>query len=530
MMMPHPSIQSGRQAHLTGSWDVAVERYQAALSQLVGEAHAEERSDLLRWVGDVHRERGDPDAALDWTKRSLAEASAKDLRDRIASALNSLGVIATGRGDLGDAEAYFNEARSYAEAIGDAQIVAMVDQNLGTISNIRGNPNSALMSYRSALTKYQDLKDTLRASRALHNMGMAHVDLNELEAADRAFREAANLANTSGERMMVGRVELYRAAVHLRRSRYEDALASIASSLEIFTSLKVRPSIAEAYKLYGVLYAKIGKPRQAHTHFGLALDIARACENRLLQAEVHLEWSLLNLSESHRENGIVDMNNALSIFSDLRKKPTPTMERQLEGVWELYFPAVEAWSASHEKSGDRFQAGHSQRVADYAAHLATKAGAEGWDLIWIRIGALIHDIGGEVEPGDVSAPGVESPERVEGVAQMRAMVGTCMAKRMEFPQEIVRIVRHHREHWDGRGAPDELAGPDIPLGARAVAIAKAYDSLLTPRRFRPGCSPAQALEILGEEAGRKFDPELCEHFRDLMGETPNVFITFPLSN
>jgi HD-GYP domain-containing protein (c-di-GMP phosphodiesterase class II) len=530
MPMLRPLIESGREAQLTGSWDEALAHFQAALDCPDCESLPGARPDIMRWVGEVHRERGELDAATDWTTRSRAEADAEGLIDRIASALNSLGIIATMRGDLEDGARLFMDARAIAESLGDGQIVAMADQNLGTIANIRGNPNSALMSYRSALTKYQQLKDTLRATRALHNMGMAHVDLNELEAADRSFREAAKLASTSGERMMVGRVELYRAAVHLRRSRYEDAFASIATSLEIFTGLKVRPSIAEAYKLYGVLYAKTGKPRQAHTHLGLALDIARSCENRLLQAEIHLEWSLLHLTESRREEGILNMNRALSIFSELRNRPTATVERQLEGVRELYFPAVQAWGARHRQDEDRFQLGHSQRVAEYATQLAAKAGAEGWDLMWIRIGALIHDLGGEMELGDVPEEAVESPERGTGVARLRAMVGTCMAKRMEFPQDIVRIVRHHRERWDGRGVPDQLAGSDIPLGARAVAIAKAYDSLVTPRRFMSACSPAQALDVLNEEAGGRFDPELWEHFRELMGEAPNVYIAPPLSN
>lgn len=523
-------IQSGRQAHLTGSWDVALERYKAALGELVGDSHAEKRSDLMRWVGDVYRERGDPDAALDWTKKSLAEAAAKEIRDRIASALNSLGVIATGRGDLAEAVNYFSQARLCAEAIGDAQIVAMVDQNLGTVANIRGNPNSALMSYRSALKEYRSLRDELRATRALHNMGIAHVHLEELEAADRCFTEAADLANRSGEHIMLARVELNRAGVLLRRSRYEDALVSVQRSLEIFTSLRVRPSIGETYKLLGVLHAKTGKPRQAHTHLGLALDIARSCESRQLQAEVHLELSLLHFSESGREEGILNMNRALTIFSELWKKPTAEAERQLEGVRELYFPAIQAWAASHGKSEDRCQLGHSRRVAEYATQLAARAGAEGWELIWTRTGALIHDVGGEVEPGDVPEDTIESPERGTGVVRLRAMVGTCLAKRMEFPQEVVRIVRHHRERWDGRGAPDGLAGSDIPLGARAVAIARAYDSLVTPRRFMSVCSPAEALDALGEEAGGRFDPELWEQFREMMGEASNVYITAPLSN
>ena len=84
------------------------------------------------------------------------------------------------------------------------------------------------------------------------------------------------------------------------------------------------------------------------------------------------------------------------------------------------------------------------------------------------------------------------------------------------------MVRHHHEHWDGTGYPDGLGGESIPLGARIVAIANAFDAMLHERPYRPALGPSDALETLNRGAGCEFDPELVEVFVQLVteGEIP----------
>ena len=110
---------------------------------------------------------------------------------------------------------------------------------------------------------------------------------------------------------MVGRVELNRAELHLKRRRYDAAQESVERSLHVFQRLRTKPSIAEAYKFYGILYRETGKPEQADTHFALSLGMAEACQNRLLQAETQMEWALLHLEEERKQEGILYLNRAL---------------------------------------------------------------------------------------------------------------------------------------------------------------------------------------------------------------------------
>jgi HD-GYP domain-containing protein (c-di-GMP phosphodiesterase class II) len=79
-----------------------------------------------------------------------------------------------------------------------------------------------------------------------------------------------------------------------------------------------------------------------------------------------------------------------------------------------------------------------------------------------------------------------------------------------LPESIPTVVRHSHERWDGRGYPDGLAGDDIPLAARIVSCADAFDAMTSSRSYRPALGIELALDIVREEAGRQFDPHVAE--------------------
>jgi tetratricopeptide (TPR) repeat protein len=170
-------IKSGREAQRTGAWDDALAHYQTALTLLPEGDDPKSRAELLRWIGTVHTERGVLDEAATHFGASKAAADEANLREQSAAALVSMANVELLRGNLEPAVDLFLQARVISEEIGHDRLVAMIDQNLGTIANIQGNVALALLSYRSALERYRRLNDDFTATRALNNMGMAHVDL-----------------------------------------------------------------------------------------------------------------------------------------------------------------------------------------------------------------------------------------------------------------------------------------------------------------------------------------------------------------
>lgn len=515
--MPVELIESARAAHLRGAWDEALAAYRTVLS-LVAEADDPVAvADTHRQIGTVHRDRGDLDRALEAYEESMAVAERAGLGDRRAKALNTLGTLRMRMGERELAADLLLRARAAGEEAGDERLVAMVDQNLGVLANIQGNVAVALLSYRSALERYRRLGDENTACGALINMGMAHVDLAEWEAAERSFREAGEIAEALGDSMKMGLVELNRTELFLRRRRFEDARESCERSLRIFHRLRSKPSIGEAYKYYGILYRETGRPDLADTHFALSLGLAETSHDRLLQAETQLEWGVLHLEEERRQEGILRLNRALAIFRDLQaRREVLDVENRLARLRELYLPAVKAWGAESTEARDPHQTGHAQRVADYATLLARQAGLSDDEVGWVRLGALVHDIGNVAVPKEVLAKADALTPEERQIVRVHTVMGDALAAQLDFPEEIRPIVRSHHEHWSGGGYPDGLAGEQIPLAARIVSVAEVFDALTTPRSFRAAYTSGEALRVMAHDCEGMFDPLLFGAFREMV--------------
>jgi putative nucleotidyltransferase with HDIG domain len=392
-----------------------------------------------------------------------------------------------------------------------------VDQNLGILANIQGNVAVALASYRSALERYLRLGDENTAAGALANMGMAHVDLAEWDAAERCFQEAGEMAERQGDAMKTGLVELNRTELHLRRRRWEAARESCERSLQIFHRLRSRPAIGEAYKYQGILYRETARPELADTHFALSLGLAEMSRDRLLQAETQLEWGLLHLEEERTQEGILRLNRALALFRELQaRREVLDVEQRLARLRALYLPAVRAWGARSTEERDPHQAGHAERVAEYSARLAEEAGLTDDEVGWVRLGALVHDVGNVAVPtGVLTRPGELSADERQ-IVRVHTIMGDSLAAQLGFPDEVRPVVRSHHEHWAGTGYPDGLAGEEIPLPARIVAVAEVYDALTSPRSFRGAHPAAEAIEMMERECGGMFDPLLFGVFREMV--------------
>lgn len=509
-------IGSAKEAHRKGAWEEAVAAYETALQLIPDGEDPAIRADVLRWVGTVHCDRGDLDLACEKYESSRQVAESAGISAKVAAAANCLGIAEMFRGSHDAAAHFYLSARKLADEAGDDHLVALVDQNLGILANIQGNVALALLSYRSALERCRRFGDEGNAALALNNMGMAHVDLGEWDQAQACYDEAAELAGRNGDTLKVGLVELNRVELHLRRRRYEAARESCERSLQIFHRLRAKPKVAEAYKYYGMLYRETAQPERADIHFALSLGLAESCQDRLLQAEAQVEWATLHLEEQRKPEGILYLNRALQIFRELKaKREVLDIERRIHRLKEMYLPAVQRWGEQLAESKDAFQSGHAERVAAYATALAREVGVTEWDLMWIQVGALLHDIGKMAVPAEVLGKDGVLTDAEREVVKVHTLMGDSMAAQYHFPEEVRPIIRNHHERWAGTGYPDKLAGEKIPFGARIVGIADVYDALTSPRSFWSAYSSDDALRIMKAEADG-FDPLLFGVFEDML--------------
>ncbi len=164
---------------------------------------------------------------------------------------------------------------------------------------------------------------------------------------------------------------------------------------------------------------------------------------------------------------------------------------------------------------DAYTEEHVERVARTALRLGEGVGVSGGDLDALRRGALLHDIGKVgISEMILNKPGpLTDEERAE--MQRHVLIGEEVCRPLRTLRGALPIIRHHHERWDGRGYPDGLAGEDIPLLARIVAVADVFDALASDRPYRPAWPEEKARAYIREQAGQQFDPQVVEVFVEL---------------
>jgi putative nucleotidyltransferase with HDIG domain len=173
---------------------------------------------------------------------------------------------------------------------------------------------------------------------------------------------------------------------------------------------------------------------------------------------------------------------------------------------------------------DRYTAGHSEAVAMYARDIAAEFGWSNQDQQLVDLCGLVHDIGKiGLPPGLLEKPGaLSADERVQ--MEEHSAIGERILANVEDYAEIAVIVRHHHERWDGSGYPDALAGDDIPLIARVLAVADAYDAMTSHRPYRAALPSTEARRRLREGAGAQFDRDVVSAFEAVLDKAPPQYL------
>jgi putative two-component system response regulator len=165
---------------------------------------------------------------------------------------------------------------------------------------------------------------------------------------------------------------------------------------------------------------------------------------------------------------------------------------------------------------DLFMRGHARRVAHAADLVAARLCLAREERDHVRMAAFLHDIGKVGATSDVLAGRIlPEPDRLESIQTHPAM-GERLLRPLGLSPTVTATVRHHHERYDGRGYPDGLAGEDIPLAARIIAIVDAFDAMTCERPYRRARSRDEAVAELRAHARSQFDPHLVDLFCDLV--------------
>src|SRR4051812_30450790 len=188
------------------------------------------------------------------------------------------------------------------------------------------------------------------------------------------------------------------------------------------------------------------------------------------------------------------------------------VQEQAQRIQELFLQGVQMLARALEAK-DAYTRGHSIRVSRYSVATASRLGFVGQRLDGIRLGGELHDIGKiGTREAVLHKPGSLTAEEFRQITEHPALGEKMLSPLAHESPDVLRIVRSHHERLDGAGFPDGLRGVNIPIEARIVAVADAFDAMTSRRPYRDSRPPDQAMCELRRVAGTQLDPEAVEAF------------------
>lgn len=182
---------------------------------------------------------------------------------------------------------------------------------------------------------------------------------------------------------------------------------------------------------------------------------------------------------------------------------------------QMYFNTIRALSKTLEAK-DLYTHGHSERVALLSREIARRRNLSERDILRIYLAGLVHDIGKVGIPSVILHKNDRLTDEEYTLIKQHPALGVQILERIEELVPLIPAVAYHHERFDGKGYPHGLKDYEIPEMARIMAVADAFDAMTSDRPYRKAMPLEKAIQILEENAGSQFDPEVIRDFLDIM--------------
>ena len=508
-------IEEAQSLERAGRRTEARTRFEAAI-RLLPSPDPVRASTLLRWIALSFEKDSQYAAAEDVADAAVAVAECSGDATTIAFALNVKGVVCWRQGALKTAQDYFRSVLQFGARGSDPRVLSHANTNLGTIASVQGDFREAVRYFEEALSigRQHALPENILPT--LINIGVTNMALSRLDAAGDAFVEASSIADALGTVSSRIIIDINRASLDVARGDLHGAKRFIDGAIAMAATTGDRLAQGEAQKVDGIIARERGDFVAAEERLLGASRIATELDNQTLLGESARELAELYSRLGRNREMLQALNRARHAFDQLRNRhELADVARRMLRLEDAFLEVARRWSESIE-SKDRHTQGHCERVADLSTALAEKAGFDDGTRFWFGIGALLHDVGKLIIPEAVLNKSGPLSEAEWEIVRRHPVAGVEMLADVEFPWDIIPMVRHHHERLDGRGYPDGLSGNDIPVAARILCIADVYDALTVARSYKRPFTHLEAMEIMRRDVGTQFDPALFALFEDLM--------------
>lgn len=194
------------------------------------------------------------------------------------------------------------------------------------------------------------------------------------------------------------------------------------------------------------------------------------------------------------------------------EESTKNLTRLYEDLRSTYMRTIKSLAQAID-ARDHYTHSHSENVAKYAVLIAEEMHLSTKDIELIRQACELHDLGKIGIQDNILAKDTQLTKEEWDQIKLHSLKGAQILEPLNFLSSVVELVRQHHEHWEGGGYPDGHKGDEIPLGARIIHLADAYDAMTSPRSYRKTpLSKDEAVEEIKKKSGTQFDPKVVVAF------------------
>lgn len=499
--------EKGKVLSRLGRYNEAIVEYQKLIDYCQDEKLLSKRVDVFLEIGQLMSRTGEHDRALGYIHRALSGYRRLEDATGICKSLRNLGAIYINLGEFDDVEAAYDEAIKIALQEKLHIVYADLFNNLGTIKNIRGDWKAALECYFKAKDVFEKEGEIRKSAYTLNNIGITLLEQGQLTNARDSFLSALQVAGAVKDESLLLILNLSLTDLSLRVDNYPDARRYCQATERYLEAKDLRNSQwVEMRKLAGKIARNEKEFDTAQQYFDEAFLLAEKLGLQFNVAELLFEkGNLLYETDQHME-ALQTLERAFQLFHQFKASgKVENTESLINSIEELYLKVFEGMAGKVDHK-DAYTKGHSDRVANLALLIAQKLRLPDHEIKAIVAGALLHDIGKLHTPDEILKKTSKLTSEEFDEIKKHPNKGVQLLAGIKLPWDVISMIRHHHEKFDGTGYPSGLKGEMIPSSARIICVADVFDALTSERPYRKSFAPDKALRIMNDEMTFSFDP------------------------